>query len=230
MSQTQLAIRPAPASAPGQTDERRAAFFRVEDILARTPAHAAAWLATRCATIRGRLIRGATVAAAQVANAELATRLTWMALRHLSEDRLALLAADYFDEVTAPAIPALGQRLVARARREGCRIILLSHNVDVVLQPLANALGADDVVCNRLERYRFRATGRLREPVLVERTLDLWARRFAQQMGVDLSCAHAYASRSSDQPLLEWVGRPCAIRPDARLRRMARRCHWPVVD
>lgn len=55
--------------------------------------------------------------------------------------------------------------------------------------------------------------------------------RLADAVGaVDLNTAAAYADSISDLPLLEAVGEPVVVQPDAELRRIAGERAWPIVD
>ena len=49
-------------------------------------------------------------------------------------------------------------------------------------------------------------------------------------MGVDLRGSYAYGVDGVDLPLLEAVGFPCAVNPDAVLERAAEAGSWPVVE
>ena len=52
----------------------------------------------------------------------------------------------------------------------------------------------------------------------------------AEREGLDLSRCSAYSDSSNDIPMLSLVGDPCAINPDAKLRRHARDMGWRVQD
>jgi hypothetical protein len=56
------------------------------------------------------------------------------------------------------------------------------------------------------------------------------ARTLAAVHGYDLSQCHAYTDSSTDIPLLEAVGNPCAINPDRVLRRLAQQRGWPTLN
>jgi phosphoserine phosphatase len=47
--------------------------------------------------------------------------------------------------------------------------------------------------------------------------------------GYELDQCYAYSDSASDLPMLEAVGHPVAVNPDARLERHARRHGWPIV-
>ena len=55
-------------------------------------------------------------------------------------------------------------------------------------------------------------------------------RALAAHEGLDLAQSFAYGDSIADQPMLRCVGRPAAVQPDARLRRLARHEGWPVLD
>lgn len=217
---------------------KTAAFFRVEGTLTERPALAtAAWLAANAQTFGERFARLGNVAlaaplalAGELATGSMATRMTWMGVRGMSEDRLVVLSEEYFETYLEDSIVEVGTELVEAARRDGRRIILISDNIDLVMQPLADKLGADDLICNRLEMRKQKATGRLEDPVIGGNVAGQWARSFATEHSIDLDTSWAYGARGGDSLLLSAIGRPCAVNPDRQLRRIARDHDWPVLD
>jgi phosphoserine phosphatase len=53
-----------------------------------------------------------------------------------------------------------------------------------------------------------------------------WAEQFAREHGVNLDQSWFYTDSYTDLPMLERVGVPRVINPDARLRRHARKRGW----
>ena len=51
----------------------------------------------------------------------------------------------------------------------------------------------------------------------------------AEREGIDLAASYAYSDSESDLPMLECVGHPVAVNPDAALLRIARAQGWAVV-
>ena len=47
---------------------------------------------------------------------------------------------------------------------------------------------------------------------------------------IDLAASYAYSDSLNDLPMMTLVGHPCAINPDLRLRRYAKRAGWPIDD
>lgn len=214
---------------------RPAAFFRLEGVLLSRPTPlAAGWMAANAQHVRGRLGRlGAVAASAPFAlglgDAVTGARVTWMALRGLSDDRLRVLGEEYWATWLADHLRPAGVDLIARARRDGHAIVLISDHIEPIATHAAQALKADHLVANRLEMRNDRATGRLLDPVVAHfggRPL----RDFAERHDLDLAASRAYGSTASDQVLLAALPWPCAVHPDRALRRVARDLDWPVVE
>ncbi len=54
-------------------------------------------------------------------------------------------------------------------------------------------------------------------------------RSFAEGHGIDLGASWAYSDSASDLPMLELVGNPVAVNPDAELTRIAKERGWRVM-
>jgi phosphoserine phosphatase len=161
----------------------------------------------------------------------LANRLAYLPLRNLGEDRIAELAEEYFEDVVRERVLEGGVELMRKARRAGHRVVLVSDSLDQVMQPLvAHLRRVDDYVCNRLEMRDGRATGKLLTPVVGGHDTARWARRYAEEHGIDLAASVVYAAHGPDLLLMSSVGQACAVNPDFTLRRAARESDWPIVD
>ncbi len=215
-----------------------AAFYRVEGAIVGRPAlAAAAYLVGNAQHVRDRILRLGGVAAslplALGGDRTLAARVAWMGLRGMSEDRLAVLGEEYGDRYLVPEIKDLARQLIAESRARKHRIVLVSDSLDVVVGPLARALGvpAADLVANRAElNAEGRATGRLADPIVGGAVGGTWVRAFAKERGIDLERSFVYGASGDDGLLLSAVGHACAVTPDRALRRLARDNGWPVVE
>ncbi len=170
-----------------------AAFFRVEGTLVSRPAlAAAAWLAANAQEIGQRLARLGNVAAAAplsfaggLLGGTTATRMAWAAVRGLSEDRLHVLGREYYDQFLEPKLSDTGLDLIARCKKRGQRVVLISDHVDLLVGPLRERVGAAELVSNRLEIAKGHATGRLLDPVVGGHLSGQWARAFAAERAID---------------------------------------------
>ena len=148
----------------------------------------------------------------------------------LSEDRLYVIGQEIFDRMLKGRIFSEMQSLIRQSQGQGIRQVLITGNLDTVVAPLAEYLGVDDWIANRLEfDARGLATGNLVPPVLAGPEKSAWIHSYARQHKLDLQRCHAYADSASDIPLLCAVGYPTAVNPDAQLKATADAHNWPII-
>ncbi|MGE5725815.1 MAG: SDR family oxidoreductase, partial [Acidobacteriota bacterium] len=95
-----------------------------------------------------------------------ATRVVHAVLRDISRDRLDLLGEEYFQYVLQPRLKAAGVEKLRQELARGQRVVLVSQGLDHIMRPLAQHLGIEELICNRLEFRDGYATGRLLAPVI----------------------------------------------------------------
>lgn len=114
-----------------------------------------------------------------------------------------------------------------RAHRAlGHRTILITGALDVVVEPLRPLF--DEIVCARLGTERGRFTGQLESLPPIGEARAIVLREYAEAEGLKLEESMAYADSASDLPMLEAVGFPVAVNPEAKLAAIARRRGWHV--
>ncbi|MFF9203528.1 HAD-IB family phosphatase [Streptomyces sp. NPDC014986] len=133
---------------------------------------------------------------------------------------------------------AVGDALLHRVRHEavrrirahraaGHRTVLVTGGLDLLAEPLRPLF--DDIEACRMRTLDGVMTGRVTtRPPVGEARAD-WLRRYTAEHGLDPARAYAYADSYSDRALLDAVGHPHAVDPDARLLRHAVRRRWPVL-
>ena len=221
------------------SEAKPAVFVRVEGVLtARGACSAAAYMAANAAGIRERVLRLGHLAVATPlyevlgqSDRVLANRLTYLALRNMSEDRIAELADEYWQNVLQRQVLAQGLDLVQRARRAGKKVVLLADSIEEIARPLSEQLSrVDALLCNKLEYRNGRATGKLCDPVIGGHDGGRFLSHWAHENEIDLDASTAYGAHGPDVLLMTAVGEPCAVNPDFTLRRAAREAGWPVMD
>jgi len=123
-------------------------------------------------------------------------------------------------------VPALVQRL----RLEGFQVVIATSAIDILVAPLADYLGIQEVLASSMLFEDGLALGRFSGafafgPAKLDR-----ARSYAEDRKIPLSSCTFYSDSIHDRPLLEAVGRPVAVNPDARLKALVRRQGWPTED
>lgn len=215
-----------------------AAFFRIEGaVLSKPTWQSAAYLAANAQGLGERVARLGNLALAapmkmigELKLGDSVSRMTWVGLRGMSEDRLVLLGEEYYEEYLKGEAIDVAQDLIKKAKREGKRVVFVSDNIEMIVRHVASELGADDFICNRLEMSGNKATGKLEDPVLSGALSGQWAREFARDRDILLEESVAYGASASDSLLLSAIGEPCALNPDWQLRRLADEHAWPVVE
>jgi HAD superfamily hydrolase (TIGR01490 family) len=135
----------------------------------------------------------------------------------------------WFIEDVLPHMTERGGQRVAEHKAQGHLVAIVSGSTQYVVGPLAAHLGfPGQYVCTHLESQDGHLTGHIVPPVCLGSGKVVWAERFAAEHYVDLSASHFYTDSITDLPLLERVGHPVAVNPDARLRRLARKRDWPI--
>ncbi len=141
-------------------------------------------------------------------------------------DRLRDDAFELFHHLLlAKSFPA-GMARVREHRALGHRTLLITGALDLVVEPLRPLF--DDIVCARLGEADGRLTGRLEQLPPIGEARAIVLAEYAGAEGLHLEESMAYADSASDLPMLEAVGFPVAVNPEAKLAAIARRRGWLV--
>lgn len=221
-----------------KSELKTAAFYDMDGtIIDANVVHAYAYYALNSAKLSSKLGKTASLIAnlpfywfADKIDRKLFNESFYKNYQGFSEDRLIYIGEEVFENVIKPSIFPGALSLIKKSKEQGHKQIIVTGGLDYFTRPLAEYLGFDDFVANRLEIKDGFATGRLHKPFIAGANKALWVRRYAEQHGYDLDRSFAYADSGSDLPLLSVVGYPCAINPDWRLRTTAKAYEWPILD
>ncbi len=174
---------------------REPVYWRVEgSLLNLTAVRPIGFFAWNAQSFLGRWARRGAMGVLAVArpllyltNRVFATRLLHTVLRGVSRDRLDLLGEEYFEYALKPRLKQKGVDKLKEATAAGGEIVLVSQGLDHIMRPLANHLGVERILSNRLDFRDGIATGRLLDPVI--RPRGPFARLRAEQPDGRLSRA-----------------------------------------
>ncbi|CAN5898884.1 HAD-IB family hydrolase [soil metagenome] len=119
--------------------------------------------------------------------------------------------------------------VVERHHDAGRDTYIVSASPIELVGPLAGALGMTGAIATESEVVDGSYTGRLLSTFCYGEGKVERVRALSAAKGYDLRLCYAYSDSRSDLPLLEAVGHPVAVNPDATLRKAARSRNWPVV-
>jgi len=137
------------------------------------------------------------------------------------------LGREALDAVTLRRIYPEGMRRIREHKRAGHHVLLLTGALDVVVEPLAELLDVE-VDCAHLLMKDGRMTGDLQSPPPAGEARGALLEEYAARHGLALAESFAYADSLSDLPMLELVGTPVVVNPDARLSQVAGQRGWRV--
>ncbi len=114
-----------------------------------------------------------------------------------------------------------------RAHRAlGHRTLLITGALDFIIAPVRPLF--DDIVCAQMEERDGLLTGHLTNLPPIGEARALVLSEYAAANDLSLEESVAYADSASDLAMLEAVGFPVAVNPEARLAAIARRRGWHV--
>lgn len=137
----------------------------------------------------------------------------------------------WFDADVPAMLRPGGLPALAWHRREGHRLVLLTNSSSYLADIACEAWQMDDWLSNHFEvDDRGCLTGGFERPLCYGQGKVARAERWAAEVGLNIDDAFFYSDSYSDLPMLERVAHPRLVSPDPRLRRIARKRGWPILD
>lgn len=144
-------------------------------------------------------------------------------------DTVRRIVAETLDEIVDPMVYEEAVDLIEDHKEAGRDVIIISSSGTEVVEPIGERLGVDRAIGTQVAVEDGRYTGEILfyayGPAKAEAI-----RAIAAEHGYDLADCYAYSDSMTDLPMLEAVGHPVCVNPDASLRRVAAERGWPVLD
>jgi len=136
-------------------------------------------------------------------------------------------------DVLARILPRVYPRMLALAHEHqdaGRRAFIVTAASQELADMLARVLALDGAVGSGVSEVVDGVyTGRPAGPFVYGAGKAAALRALAAREGIDLRRSWAYSDSASDLPMLEAVGHPVAVNPDARLAHVAAQRGWEVI-
>jgi HAD superfamily hydrolase (TIGR01490 family) len=153
--------------------------------------------------------------------------------QHIAPAELAPLTASFAERTYALNTLPGALRQIEEDRAAGRRLVLATASYRLYVEAIAAKLGFDDVIAtNSIIGIDARVTAKIDGencygPAKL-RMIEAW---FAAQ-GIDRRTVRVrfYSDHASDAPVMEWADEPFAANPSAKMRALAARRGWPVVE
>jgi len=150
-------------------------------------------------------------------------------LRGVTPEEVRLWAHEFGNVFLRRAVPDDLRGKILSLKQEGCRVILLSGSLQVLVDQLRERLEAEILIGTDLEVVDGKLSGRKTGifPYGRQKVEALYQK--IDPGSIDWPNSWALADRRSDLPVLELVGHPVAVHPDRRLRRLASARGWEII-
>lgn len=128
----------------------------------------------------------------------------------------------------AESVPTYAKLLIEEHRKSGVKLVLATTTPTVLVKPLADLLGFDDVIATEWSNDGETFDGKTIGPfVWGPRKRDAVA-AWSKENDISLKDSFAYSDSYYDGPMLDLVGSPVAVNPDARLAAVAALQGWEI--
>ncbi len=152
-------------------------------------------------------------------------------MRHLDMEEIAALHREFMATKINPMRLPKADKLIARHRRAGDTLLIITATNHFITGPIGTALGIDTVIATQGEIRGKRFTGKVKgTPCYQEgkvKRLESWLREQNLSLEGD---SYFYSDSHNDLPLLKLVKHPVAVDPDSTLRSYAERMKWPIIS
>jgi HAD superfamily hydrolase (TIGR01490 family) len=163
-----------------------------------------------------------------IIDAEAVASAVAVSYRGRSEAAMVERCRAWFRSDVLPHVGDAARAAVARHRSLGHVTAIVTGATRYAAEPLAEELGIEHVLATRLAVDGDAFTGEVVRPMCYGAGKIALAEELGERLGFSLGEAAFYSDSITDRPLLERVGHPVVVNPDARLRLVARLRGWPV--
>lgn len=151
-------------------------------------------------------------------------------LKGLTKSKLETVCCDAFVHYGKKKLYTTILEIIKNYREEGIPVVLATSSVDMVIKPLADYIGYDDIIASSIEFENGIATGKFDgEPAFSEKKLEK-VKNYAKLKSIELKDCVFYSDSIHDYPLLNEVGKPVCVNPDKRLKKVAKDKNWKILQ
>ena len=140
------------------------------------------------------------------------------------------IAQQIYDEFVSPAMWQGTIDIAQTHIANGVEVYLVTAAPEDMATLIAKRLGLTGALGSKAEIIDGLYTGKMNGALLHGKEKAVAVRELAEKKGFDLESCFAYSDSNNDLPLLQCVGHPSAINPDALLGLRAMAEGWPIHD
>lgn len=149
-------------------------------------------------------------------------------LKGRTPEDVARMVERFVDEVITPRVYQDARNCLARHRENGDRTVVISASGEHLVAPIAQYLGVDEVLAIGIATEKGVFTGTTQGVMTFREGKVTRLMALLNQDSSQLAHASFYSDSHNDLPLLNRVGYPKVVNPDAILHQHARQAGWPI--
>ncbi len=149
-------------------------------------------------------------------------------MRGVREEDYIAFGQELYEQQIARKVYPESRALVQAHMARGHTVAVISSATPYQVEPMARDLDIEHVICSRYEVQDGEFTGGIERPLCFGEGKVRAAEHLSAEYGIDLDQSYFYSDSDDDLELLERVGHPRPLNPNAKLAAIAEREGWPV--
>ncbi|WP_339825731.1 HAD-IB family hydrolase [uncultured Parasphingorhabdus sp.] len=149
-------------------------------------------------------------------------------MKGVTEESYFEFGEELYEKYIARKVYPEARALIEAHRAKGHTIAIVSSATIYQIEPTARDLDIEHVLCSQYEVENGEFTGNIIRPLCFGEGKVIAAEGLAAEYGLDLDNSYFYSDSYDDIELLERVGKPRPLNPNAKLREVARENDWPL--
>ncbi|MFM8937937.1 MAG: HAD family hydrolase [Actinomycetota bacterium] len=145
-------------------------------------------------------------------------------------DEIRIIGEEIYNEFVSPSLWDGTMAIARKHLAAGDEVWLVTASPQDFAELIASKLGFTGALGTRAETKDGKYTGNLIGNLLHNKEKARAVIELVNSINIDIKDCFAYSDSHNDLPLLETVGHPNAINPDAKLRIISFSSGWPVHD
>ena len=151
-------------------------------------------------------------------------------LTRFTPERLKALHDEFMQSVISPMRLKKAEELLEWHRARGDYLLIITSTNGFITEPIARALGVDDIMATDAECIDGRYTGQLTGTPCYQEGKVIRLKEWLLTYNGDMKDSWFYSDSINDLPLLEVVDNPVAVDPDEPLEATAKERNWAVIS
>ncbi len=151
-------------------------------------------------------------------------------LSEINMEQLKIYHKEYMTKKIVPIITKAAKDLIQKHRELGDYLLIITATNRFITEPIAEALGVDDLIATDPEIINGQYTGKLSGIPCFQVGKVTRLHDWLKNNSFDLHNSWFYSDSINDLPLLEEVTNPVAVDPDDKLKQLAIDRQWPVIS